>query len=370
MYIGRACICACPGGRAEAGTWERKEKWRLRGPFEVSVSAGGIRRGNFEDTPGRSEKKLESRTSLQDEGIARDSSFFLGEMPSDRLVDDHDFHGPLPVFPPSSPHALLSSPVGSIQHGQVGYRPDNRHGFGLFVCFFSRSDRPRTAMMLQSKFGTRPCILSPPNLPLSLFSLNGHWTHHGRLSFSQRVAYKIPFALFAPGFTGGYLTTPRPHSFSQSATQRMSSVDGDSLSLAGLDAPGSLQLDNSLSPSPSSSLTAHCHSFCTAATCMRDYYRRGQKGPRSLPVVTPEEVRTGVHHHNLSPPHSPPSTGSHIPPQQRHLQASSANTASIFVPLFSHLEPTCRSILCRRYLISRLHSKIHPLRFLDRRHRR
>ena len=48
----------------------------MKGPFEVSAPAGKIRRGYSGGTPGRSEKKLESRTSLQIEGTARDSFFF------------------------------------------------------------------------------------------------------------------------------------------------------------------------------------------------------------------------------------------------------------------------------------------------------
>jgi len=72
---------------------------------------------------------------------------------------------------------------------------------------------------------------------------------------------------------------------------RMSFVDDNSLSLAGLDAHNSLQLDNSLS----SSLTAHCHSFCTTTTCMGDSGRRNIREPRPLHIVAAEKVRIDVH---------------------------------------------------------------------------
>ena len=75
----------------------------------------------------------------------------------------------------------------------------------------------------------------------------------------------------------------------------MSFVDDDSLSLAGLDTPNFLQLDNSFS----SSLTAHSHSFCTTSSYMRDSGRRNVRGPRPLHTVAVKkvciDVRPAIH---------------------------------------------------------------------------
>ena len=81
-----------------------------------------------------------------------------------------------------------------------------------------------------------------------------------------------------------------PSLFLDTSVLRMSFVDDDSLSLAGLDAPDFLQLDNSFS----SSLTAHCHSSCATSTCMGDP-SRSRKGPRPLLVVTAEKVRVDAY---------------------------------------------------------------------------
>lgn len=73
---------------------------------------------------------------------------------------------------------------------------------------------------------------------------------------------------------------------------RMSFVDEDTLSLAGLDAPDFLNLDDSFSVSSS---TAHCHSSCTTSACMKNTDRRSPKGARPIPVVATEEVCIDVH---------------------------------------------------------------------------
>lgn len=88
-----------------------------------------------------------------------------------------------------------------------------------------------------------------------------------------------------PGFTGGYLATPRsePPPFNI-LVLRMSFVDDDSLSLAGLDAPDFLHLD----VSSVSSFTAHCHSSCTTSACMKDTGRRSPKGAPPTPAIATE----------------------------------------------------------------------------------
>jgi len=99
-------------------------------------------------------------------------------------------------------------------------------------------------------------------------------------------------------FTPRYLTTLRLSL--DIPVQTMSFADDGSLSLAGLDAPDFLQLDNS------SSLTAHCHSFCTTATRTRDSDMKSPQGPQQPPVVA-TEVRIGIYVRlsppTLSPPH-------------------------------------------------------------------
>jgi len=67
------CIYVCLWDGAATGTW--KGRGRSKGLFEVLASVAETRLESFEGTPGRSEKKLESRTSLQTEDIARDSFF-------------------------------------------------------------------------------------------------------------------------------------------------------------------------------------------------------------------------------------------------------------------------------------------------------
>jgi len=106
----------------------------------------------------------------------------------------------------------------------------------------------------------------------------------------------------------------------------MSFVDDDSLSLAGLDTPNFLQLDNSFS----SSLTAHCHSFCTTTTCMRDSGRRNIKGPRPLHIVNAEKVRTDFHV-RLSTPIS-----------FLHHRTVAATTSNLFHPSRKYLRSTFR----------------------------
>lgn len=149
-------------------------------------------------------------------------------------------------------------------------------------------------------------------------------------------------------------------------TPRMSFVDDDSLSLAGLDAPDFLQLDDSFS----SSLTAHCHPSCATSTCMRASRRRSQKYPRSSPVVTSQEVRTNIH------------VGSSIAishPLHRiilHLRPPTAVTSSNLFRLsqkFLHSTPQSSGIytlICPlpSTITSHPNSKICSVRFLDRHH--
>jgi hypothetical protein len=118
---------------------------------------------------------------------------------------------------------------------------------------------------------------------------------------------------------------PLPHClFPSTPIHRMSFVDDDSLSLAGLDTPNFLQLDNSFS----SSLTAHCHSFCTTPTCMGDSGRRNIRGPRPLHIVAAEKVRIDVHV-KLSTPTSSP--------RHRLMAATSSN---LFHPSHKSLRST------------------------------
>jgi len=105
----------------------------------------------------------------------------------------------------------------------------------------------------------------------------------------------------------------------------MSSVDDDSLSLAGLDTPNFLQLDNSFS----SSLTVHCHSRCTTATCMRDSRRKNIRGPRPLHVVAAEKVRIDIHVKSSTPTSSP-----------RHRMPVAATSSNLFHPSRKSLPST------------------------------
>ncbi|KAF9650472.1 hypothetical protein BDM02DRAFT_1380719 [Thelephora ganbajun] len=141
-----------------------------------------------------------------------------------------------------------------------------------------------------------------------------------------------PFA----AFTGGDLAILRSLSFPFSIPiQRMSFVDDDSLSLAGLDTPDLLQLDDSFSSASSSSLTTHCHSSCTSSTCMRDSGRRNPKGPRSSSVTTTEEVRTDV---DVRPPISTST------PLRRIIHPiMTATFSNLSHPSHKHLLSTCQS---------------------------
>ena len=65
------CIYACLWDGVATGTW--KGRGKSKGPFEVLESVAGTRLENFEGTPERSERKPESRTSLEIEDTARDS---------------------------------------------------------------------------------------------------------------------------------------------------------------------------------------------------------------------------------------------------------------------------------------------------------
>jgi len=134
------------------------------------------------------------------------------------------------------------------------------------------------------------------------------WRH---LQVSQRVTYNIPFALSVPVFFFRWLPGhPPPHPFLfRIPILRMSFIGGDSRSLAGLDAPDFLQLDDSFPfPASSSSLTAHCHSSCATSTCMRDSGSRSPKGALPPPIVTTEKVRIDIPLRpsisTLPPPHS------------------------------------------------------------------
>jgi len=138
---------------------------------------------------------------------------------------------------------------------------------------------------------------------------------------------------------------------------RMSFVDDDSLSLAGLDAPDFLQLDDSFS-SATSSLTVHCHSLCTTPTCMRDSGRRSPKGPQSPPLATTEMVRIDIHVRQSVPTSHP--AGSSVLSRQRRLQTSSTCPPNLLIPPLSNLGFMRQFTLCRR-VTSHPHSKIYPL---------
>ena len=104
----------------------------------------------------------------------------------------------------------------------------------------------------------------------------------------------------------------------------MSFVDDDTLSLAGLDTPDYLQLDSSFS----SSLTAHCHSFCTTTSCMEDSGRRNIKGPRPLYIVAAEKVCIDFHV-RLSTPTS-----------FLHHRIAAATSSNLFHPFHKSLRST------------------------------
>ena len=114
----------------------------------------------------------------------------------------------------------------------------------------------------------------------------------------------------------------------------MSFVDNDSLSLAGLDAPDFLQLDNSVS----SSLTAHCHSSCTTTTCMGDSSRRIQKDLGPSHVVDVEKVRIDVHV-RLSTPTSLPLRRIALPPRP----VMAVTSSNLFHPCHRSLRSTFQS---------------------------
>jgi len=150
--------------------------------------------------------------------------------------------------------------------------------------------------------------LAPPSRPPCPHAISSQRAIH---------THNAPFTLVVTGNS--------PHSlFPDTPIHRMSFVDDDSLSLAGLDTPNFLQLGNSFS----SSLTAHCHSFRTTTTCMGDSGRRNTRESGSLHVVASEKVRIDIHV-KLSTPTSFP----------RH-RIVAATSSSLFHPSHKSLRST------------------------------